>query len=390
MSSNNSITRIINIIGAALLLLVINSNPAFGENDSFELPNPFTNPSSLSRISAEDNEVGEERALPGTTVLLRDLTFNLNYSFGVERTLDRGKEANRDVHYHFVSAEALWFLGNVGEEGAEWLRLEAGLTIGGSPHGEYHGTEGPDANMDSGDNRYHSVFRNIRIGAKFVARHIAQNGQPSIWEASINPWVGYNYERGRVGHNDPFNYRAKSITYTIGVRAQAALIFPVYGFGTEVQTTKIGGEDTTVHNGFLPRIELVAEYENAFTTKRRTTVTRLGGSDRQRNISYLARLRVHLWRFNNETDDVDKEWLLECDPVLIGHFEGRTRYGFAQVRSDHFSNRVGAGFGLHFALNRRGYLQVEGVVKKAFDNFTLGRGSDEVLGELQVNLGWSF
>lgn len=398
MSKQNIVTRFFQIIGAAMLLLVINPTLSFADSgssssDFLSSPvklSPFSSQTSFRQVSSEEDDASSEQALAGSNVILRDLSVNLNLSFGVERTLNRGKEANRDVYYTFASAEFMWHVTNFGPAGAKHTRLEAGFTIGGSPQGEYKGSEGPDANMSSGDNRYSSVFRNFRLGGKVVLRDIGGSGKPALWELSLNPWVGYNYDRGSVGHNDPFRYRSKAVTYTLGLRAQAALLFPVYGLGTQVQRTLIRGEATPVLNGFLPRIELVAEYENAFSTKRRTTVTRQGGSDRQRNISYMGRLRVHLWRFNNETADINDEWLFELDPVVIGHFEGRTRYGFAQVRNDNFSNRLGGGFGLHLTINKTAYVQVEGVVKKAFDNFTLGRGSDEVLGEVQLNLGFSF
>jgi hypothetical protein len=346
------IQNTLKILGAALVLLLTLASTASAD-DRIELD---LYGRSLDRVTIADVSPApsqdEEEADGNTSVTYSGDTRPLTPAIaslwvtGIWfKDTDRGDETNRQSHTILATLSGRVFLGE-----ALGMRIEGGLYTQ-ADYTYYTVVSGADFEGDYG---------RAGGGLEFEFRGL---GDIPSWAYNVRVGAGYNKSHG-VDRRDPppatGRYRSTQETLTLTTEHRFEWLWPFLSNDTYRFQTIVGGQDTRVFTGFSPKISLWANFRYQLHTSRRTTVTRQGGTDRQRENELNYALRWHFWRFANESLNTRDEWLWEITPRVVLGGSWRYAAGYNTIRSGHSTYEYYAGLGLEISINRSFYIDIEG------------------------------
>ncbi len=292
---------------------------------------------------AQARERGTARGF-ADTYILDDIVVGGSMFGGVSKTFAKGEEE----HYYSL------FGGSVGNVRAHAfdldlgapLRVELGLAAK-LMAGHFHGTSGP---------KYRSMWQSAGIFAEIVIRHDPP-AEMALWSIMLRPGVTYVRSEGKSRVS---GYEAtEEVTYVTG-EIQLDFYWP-FAIKPDLEYwIGIDGAPVQVRGGWFPKITIWGEWNQQVHASRRSTVTRSGGRDRAHQNRGTIRGTLHVYRFVNETEDTEVEWLVEGSPYVLAGLTVAEANGYNSLDDDTEVYTPFVGAGLEVVFNRFCSFTLEG------------------------------
>lgn len=285
----------------------------------------------------------------------------------------RGNETRTESYGEFAGVSARTHVGdsNLGVP----IRIELGLHVRGS-FSRFKSRHTSKYAGDGGE---------IAGGVEAYFKHAPNGDFFPWWSMEIRLLYGYAKIRGKLSDN---SYRATIKMNFVSLSGTFNILWPfkmsrrVADSRPEYRIIKIGGVQAGVCEGFFPKIELRWDWKIPTVVSKQSTATRQGLRDHAYERSFYGEVRLHFWKFVNDTTDTDVEALWEITFGPMGGLRWYQSNGRLTMTDGHSVYSYMYGAFITVTVNRTFGFEVVG-----FATLNTGGGED-VGGTLSLAAWW--